>query len=257
MSVNIQILRELNAGVVDEKRFAAYICDIVGTEHYNDDLRELRGTCGFALTGTGAGVQPNTLPAIGTTATAFETRIADGGAVDPNQGGLRALTSGDANFDGGEVNGEELWVVFGLGVEPTFPLAIASSMGSPALAGFLPTESPRPYAVARHLNAVALTLNSNTRGLPLGTPGDWPTSKGGAAGLRNGFSDSGVRSFRPIALKPSTNFSVEARVVDQPQLEPMTITNALTLANFRFSFRAWRMNIRETFGNAQCRNLFS
>lgn len=255
--VNINIMRELNAGVVDEKRFADYICDIVGTEHYNDDLRELRGTCGFALTGTGAGIHPNTLPAIGTTATAFETRVADGGALDPNQGGLRALTSGDANFDGGEVNGEELWVLFGLGVEATFPLAICPPQGNAAVAGFEPVETPRAQAVARHLNAVALTLHSNTRGLPIGTPGDWPSSKGGSIALRNGHSDSGVRSFRPIALKPSTNFSVEARVVDQPQLEPMNVSTALTLANFRFSFRSWRMNIRETFGNAQCRALFS
>ncbi len=245
--VNIQILNDLNAGVVNADQFSKYVCDIVGTEHYNDDLRELRGCFGFALIQSPTNALATTLPAPGATARAFDTVIALGGANDPNQGGLRPLDPCYANFDGSEVDGEELWVLFGLGVEIKFPL---QQEANPIIGG---------AAADRLTRAVQLGQFSNSRILNIGAVGDWPTVKGGG-GLpnttRNGFTDNGVRRFRPIALKPSTRFFVEGTVCSQPDIGVFATLAANPLVDFVVCYRAWRMNIRETFGGAQCANLF-
>ena len=247
-AVNIRILQDLNAGVIDEKSFARYVCDIVGSEHYNDNLRQLRGTFGFALQQSTTNVLAYTLPNAGSTAQAFVTVIADGGAADPNQGNLVPLDRCHASFDGGEVDGEELWVLFGLGIETSFPLQT------------LAAGDPDSAAMNRAGRAVFLSQFSNSRALPLGAVSDWPSTKGGGGAFsnyRNGFTDGGSRSFRPIALKPSTRFHVEGVVCSQPDLGLFAELAANQLISFIVSYRAWRMNIRETFGNAQCRNLFA
>lgn len=245
--VNIQILQELNAGVVNADQFSKYVCDIVGTEHYNDDLRQLRGTFGFAMVISPTNVAAYTLPPVGTTAQAFQTIIAPGGANDPNQGGLMPLDHCHASFDGGEVDGEELWVLFGLGVEIEFPL---QELGA---------ADPTQGALNRIGRAVSLQQFSNSRNLPLGAVADWPSSKGAGGALasyRNGFTDGGSRSFRPIALKPSTRFHVEGGVCNQPDIGIIAELPDNPLISFVVDYRAWRLNIRETFGGAQCANLF-
>ncbi len=254
-NVNAQLISRLAGGLgeADAQAVEASICAIVGTEHYNDNLRQLRGTFGFALTGS-----PLTLPAIGTTARAFQTTVADGGAADPNQGGLVALNSGAANFDGGEVDGEELWILLGLDVQVNFPLAAATATG----AGPPPTPAavfPSVDAMQRLGRAVTISIFSNSRSMQVGTTADWPSVRGGASEFRNGFTNCGSRTFRPIALKPSTRFHVEGKVVANPQLVAAAdiAAAALALVTYTVTFNAWRINIRETFGGAQCANLFN
>ena len=247
-SVNIRILQDLNAGVIDEHSFARYVCDIVGSEHYNDNLRQLRGTFGYAMQLSTTNAAAYTLPAIGTTAQAYVTSIADGGAVDPNQGNLVPLDRCHANFDKGDVDGEELWVLFGMGVEVSFPLQQLGAADATA------------SAMNRLGRAVALSQFSNSRPLPIGAVADWPSTKGAGGAFsayRNGFTDGGSRSFRPIALKPSTRFFVEGVVCSQPDIGIIAELPDNPLVSFTTTYRAWRMNIRETFGNAQCRNLFA
>jgi hypothetical protein len=187
------------------------------------------------------------LPPVGSTARAFDTIIAPGGAADPNQGALRPLDCCYANFDGSEVDGEELWVLFGLGVEIKFPLQDETS------------GAVSPGAIDRLTRAVSLNQFSNSRGLEIGAVGDWPSVKGGGnsfSSTRNGYSDNGVRRFRPIALKPSTRFFVEGTVCSQPDVALFAELAENPLVDFVICYRAWRMNIRETFGGAQCANLF-
>lgn len=255
-NVNAQLLQRLSAGLGEQDADAVsdYICAIVGTEHYNDNLRQLRGTFGFAIPDLAG--PPIVLPVVGTTARAFETTVADGGALDPNQGGLTPLNSGAANLDGGEIDGEELWILLGMGIEVNFPLAPAQPQ---AAATFPQAVSwPQPAAMQRLGRAVSISIFSNSRAMNVGTVADWPSSRGAAAQYRNGFTDNGSRSFRPIALKPSTRFHVEGKVVAPCELvaAPDSGTANLQLVTFTVTFKAWRINIRETFGGAQCANLF-